>query len=124
MCQHYLWRFISAKGRAGVFTAVKRSNPVTREPAQVLITLTIVTSLPPDHITIFISSYLLLSHSLCSNPSFLSFSMPYKPFPLLLPLNYYDFYFLLSFASIIPSFFLDLRKINPRILRLVKVISF
>ncbi len=81
MCQHYLWLFISAEGRAGVFTAVKRTNPATREPARALITLTIVTSLPPDHMTIFISSYLLLSHSLFSNPSFLSFSVPYKPFP-------------------------------------------
>lgn len=124
MCQHYLWLFISAEGRAGVFRAVKRTNPATREPARALITLTIVTSLPPDHMTIFISSYLLLSHSLFSNPSFLSFSLSpclTNLFPLLLPLNYYDFYFLFSLASIIPSLFLC--NLNPQLLKLIKVIS-
>lgn len=81
MCQHYLWLFISVEGRAGFCTTVKRTNPVTKEPAQALITHTIVTSLPPDHMTIFISSYILLFLSLSSNHYFLSFSMPYKPFP-------------------------------------------
>lgn len=82
MCQHYLWLFISIKGRAGVCLAMKRTNPATKEPAQALITHTIVTSLPPDHMTIFISSYILLFLSLFSSHSFLSFPMPYKPFPL------------------------------------------
>lgn len=76
----------------------------------------IITARPHDDIYILLHT--TLPFSLLQ--SFVSFSMPYKPFlPPLLPLNYYDFSFSPFLASIIPSF-LDLCNLNPQILRLIE----